>query len=517
MGVTAKAGKVCDLFIFCAIIVGTGFIIYTNIFHYCYKMNADIASEAVLAQLIWESGEWIPQSWYPSTELRICQTPNLAAFFYGAVKSMTLAMGMACVVMSLGILASGYYFISQCSFSRRQKLMFLLLCLVLPNHFVTLELLYLFGSYYAVHVIILFLTLGVYARMINRKRVGILWTVVLFMLSFLIGMQGVREIQILNLPLLVTEVLRQLYLVYEKTWNRESIKPMGWCTALLAAGAAGALLPFSIGQSMHRNVRNGLSKLFRTVLPDMKVCLGLTEIEAEGRILYVIFLLIAIAVCLCCIWQIIKKKCGNHDTWIYCMLWISVCITVFAVAFTTVESSQRYYFMLLLVMAFGFICFMRFVEEKSRILAGAGGVLLAALFVFHIYTVYVPIVQSKEPADSEEYAVCKYLMEHEFKMAYADFERANTMTVLSGGEIRVAAVASLERMDVCKWLSSTEWYVPNVPYQSRTAYIVTEGQRADFDQFYNLHREELRLEAQIGNFYIYSSEYNYSVLEESGD
>lgn len=124
-------------------------------------------------------------------------------------------------------------------------------------------------------------------------------------------------------------------------------------------------------------------------------------------------------------------------------------------------------------------------------------------------------MQSEEPNDSEEYAVCKYLIENEYEIAYADFERANTMTVLSGGEIRVAAVASLGKMDVCKWLSSTEWYVPNVPYQSRTAYIVTEAQRETFDKFYNLHQEEIRLEAQIGKFYIYGSEYNYSVLEEN--
>lgn len=41
-----------------------------------YKMKADIAEEAVLAGLICKSGEWIPETWYPSTELRIFGTPT---------------------------------------------------------------------------------------------------------------------------------------------------------------------------------------------------------------------------------------------------------------------------------------------------------------------------------------------------------------------------------------------------------------------------------------------------------
>ena len=34
-------------------------IFCTNTMHYHYRINADIASEGILARLIWESGEWI--------------------------------------------------------------------------------------------------------------------------------------------------------------------------------------------------------------------------------------------------------------------------------------------------------------------------------------------------------------------------------------------------------------------------------------------------------------------------
>lgn len=497
-----------------AIFIIVVLIMCTNLFHYCYKMNADIASESVLTRLIWESGELIPKSWYPSTELRICQTPNLAVLFYGITSNMTLSMGAACIIMTIGILLSAYFFVSQFSFDRIQKLIFLLLCLIIPNHFVTLELFYLFGSYYAIHVIIMFLTLGTYARLISGKHSHILWLCVTILFSFMLGMQGVREILILNCPLLFTEILRHFILIYTGKWEKKScLLVCGWCMLLLLAGYIGTLLPFSVGQSTSRNIRKGFAKLFETVFPDVATCLGLPEIGVLGVILHLGMLLIAIITLILCIGCILKKRCDNHAVWIYLMLWISTVVTMFAVAFTTTESSQRYYFMILFAMAYGFSYFIGWVRDKLPILNIVGFAMILLLFTFQVYTIYRPLIQSEEPAQTPTYEVCQYLKEHGYQTAYATFESANTMTVLSGGTIRVAAVASVEKMDICKWLSSTEWYVPNMPYKSRTAYIITETENELFEKFYNKHRDDIQFNTQIGKYLIYVSDYNFSCLE----
>ena len=52
-----------------------------NLQHFNYKMNADIASDAILGKLIWEEKQIIPRSWYVANELRIICTPNLSALF----------------------------------------------------------------------------------------------------------------------------------------------------------------------------------------------------------------------------------------------------------------------------------------------------------------------------------------------------------------------------------------------------------------------------------------------------
>ena len=54
-----------------------------NVQHFNYKMNSDIGAEAVLARLIWDSGEMVPSTWISSTETRIIATPQVAALFYG--------------------------------------------------------------------------------------------------------------------------------------------------------------------------------------------------------------------------------------------------------------------------------------------------------------------------------------------------------------------------------------------------------------------------------------------------
>lgn len=88
---------ICSL----GILIFLTLICLANIFHYNFRMNADIASEALLGQLIWDSGQWIPESWYSSTEVRIIGTANLSALFYGITGNLGLSMGLACVSAAL--------------------------------------------------------------------------------------------------------------------------------------------------------------------------------------------------------------------------------------------------------------------------------------------------------------------------------------------------------------------------------------------------------------------------------
>ncbi len=122
-------------------------------------------------------------------------------------------------------------------------------------------------------------------------------------------------------------------------------------------------------------------------------------------------------------------------------------------------------------------------------------------------------MKSSEPPETDAYTVGKYLEENNYHIAYSTFDNANSITVLTNGRVQVSAVASVDKMDICKWMTSTEWYVPNVPFMDRTAYIIPKSEQERFGEFLNEHENEVYLEQEIGDYFIYASEYNFSVME----
>lgn len=122
-------------------------IFIINLFHFNYRMNADIASDTILGSLIWESGQVIPDTWYVANEVRIICTPNVSALFYGLCHNMTLSMGLACCVMTVMILLSIFYFLKSIGIERKYRLIMEFTALMIPTGFIALELSYLFTSY----------------------------------------------------------------------------------------------------------------------------------------------------------------------------------------------------------------------------------------------------------------------------------------------------------------------------------------------------------------------------------
>lgn len=164
--------------------------------------------------------------------------------------------------------------------------------------------------------------------------------------------------------------------------------------------------------------------------------------------------------------------------------------------------------MLIYAMAFGAVLLSK--REKWR---WSLRILAVVLAVLHFYQLYYPVFHAKEPPETENFQVVRFLEENGIVMAYAAFENANSMTVIADGRVQVAPVASVAKMNICKWLSSSEWYVPAQPYHNTTAYVITESEMEEFEQFLEEKGETVKKAGQAGKFSIYVSEYNYSNTE----
>lgn len=484
-------------------------IFCTNIMHYHYRINADIASEGILARLIWESGEWIPSTWCVAMETRIFDIANLAALFYGITSNMSLSVGLACSAMTCAIIGSGLYLMKALKMSRVQILIFLLLCIVIPNNFTILEVFYLFAAYYSPHIVVLFITLGIYARALD-KGLSLKGAGVAIILEFMLGMQGVRGILVIAGPVFAVEVVRYIYKLYKKEErNKNDYYMLGWSFLLIIAGFVGGMFPFSRGQSMSRNIRKAPQKLIGEVIPDIVKGIGFEEARGGEIILLIIFCLIAAVMVGKILYKGFKKQNIAPAEWIYLVLFGSPVATAVILTFTTTESSARYFFVLVIAFAFSVTLI---VGNKIKIVLPMVFLCIVAMY-FNIQEIYKPIMGSIDLVKDSRYQVVSYLQEREYDMAYTDFENANTMGIMANEPLRVAAIDSSAKMNICKWMTSTEWYVPNVPFEAKTAYIVTESRMKDFESFMEVHEEDIWFETKIDGYSIYGSEYNFSTLE----
>lgn len=482
------------------LITGMMVIFGCNIFHYNYKMNSDIGAEAILGRLIWESKEIIPVSWYPSTETRIIATPQVAALFYGLTGNMDLAMGLACCTMTIGIVLAIWIFMKKAGSSRISCLLMCLFCLGLAGNIIILELLYIFAGYYAIHVIAFFFILNCYSSLLQeewkkskslrRKMYG--KCIIGLILAFLLGMQGTRGILITFGPLFGMEVIR---ILYEKIcWRKCLVKgiiqreqhekiPFLWVSGLLVLSFIGTKMPFSSGQEISRNIRNGFAKLIQVVLPDTWKAVGFSEGDPVRNICLGLLVLNVMIWVIVLLIHMLKWQELSSLEWCFLVTAASPVVTAIIVAFTTVESSERYYFMWIFSMAFAAI--LSFEYLRKGMTAGISAwrtltviTLIAAGIVIgiNVHTVYQPILKAEEPTASDALEVVNYLEENGYETAYSTFENANKMTALSNGKVNVYAINSFETMDICKWLTNADGYPEDgIADQAGAVYIVPEA------------------------------------------
>lgn len=505
-----------EMLLFAGAIIGALFfmilICRVNLFHFNYRMNSDTASDVILGELIWKSGQVIPDTWYRASETRIICTPDLAALFLGIVQDMTLAAGLACCTMTVLIFLSIIYFCKAVGMKKSQAAFMGFLCMAFPYGLIMAELLYVFAGYYAVHVVIFFVTLAVYGDVMRCKRVKWAGFSVCVLLAFILGLQGVRGILVIYGPLSGVEAIRNLYKLYGKQKReRHDFSLSLWAAALLAASFIGTCFPFSAGQGLSRNIRKGMQKLFTVVIPDMGRAVGFEDAGWTGRLCMGILLLLSLYVLIRILWKMRKKEWIEPVEWAYLVVFISPVVSALLVAFTTVESSRRYYFLLPFFMAFSLVLLWK---EKLTGLKNGALICAVVLALVNIGNEYLPMIRSTEPPDSDKYRVVEFLRENDYPLAYASFDAANAMTVLSNGEVRVYPVATLEKMDICKWMSSTDWYCPNMPYEQKTAYVVSTAQEEEFGRLLEGKDALVQEVGQVGWYKIYASDCNFSNLGE---
>ena len=176
-------------------------------------VNYDIYSDAILAKYMWQTKSFFPDGWHFGNQIYTVATPAVAAILYGIVNDAYLALALASCFMTLGIILS-YIWCLKPFVNVKSIIVSLLVVIGGTNISFTahgdwegFQLFYTMASYYACYVIGIFITLGAFLRLTNHMKTPIVIQLFVLIYNFALGMQSLRELLVLNLPLCVLVVL----------------------------------------------------------------------------------------------------------------------------------------------------------------------------------------------------------------------------------------------------------------------------------------------------------------------
>lgn len=498
-----------------------GIFTYLDLFQYTRHVDSDIAVEALLAREIWEEKDLTPDTWISSTERRVLGTSAVASLFYGASGSMVFSTGISCVIIGGLLLVSIAFTLKRCQVSRLGIATALLALCALPVNglrndgqmvpFVML-LLFLFADYYAMHCICLFLCIAFYIHLReavparddspapagNRRKnlsAAVIW---LFLTGFCgaLALGGMRCLQVVVLPLVVLEAL----LLFSESGRMASAlsrgrwRASGFILSLLAAGILAKLHPTNVDYPLYLQNADGMvGRLIRDVPAAVLECLGIAGNCKVGSLASVMQLgiLAVIGFTLYGLVYLSGKKeepAGGRTAdrlsfpqkTLLQALGASFLFTVFVEIVTTAETAHNYFFavwfLIMTVLALSVTVFQKTSPRFARLIA-----LCVCLFALcNLFYTYKDCVRPQDNlAEYDE--VIAYMDEEEITHGYAEFWDASRICVMTDGRITMGHCYHMEDLRMYWWLTSTKWYVPNLPEQMRTAYVVRREDQEAFE------------------------------------
>ncbi len=198
-------------------------------FHGALWCQMDVYTYAYEGRLMHEARSFFPEGWIFGNQYHIISSPNISALFYGLVRDSMTSLAIASTLSTLVILLSFRWAFHK--YTTKTGMAAGLLCLAGGIIFGTnastyisgLQVLYTMASYYASYLIVLLLTLGCWLRMRNGDKTPWAMAGIAMILNFAAGMQSLREMLVLVIPLAVIEGIAFMVRLAKKASFRDLV------------------------------------------------------------------------------------------------------------------------------------------------------------------------------------------------------------------------------------------------------------------------------------------------------
>ena len=206
--------------------------------HLWYGM--DMFTYSYEGRLMYQGHTCFPDNWIFGNQYQIIASPNISALFYGLCKDSTTAMSFASSLsVVLTILAFFWCFKKAfSSFTISIGILCVLGGTIFGTHAASyisgLQVLYTMASFYSCYLIVILITLGCWLRLRDGSKSPWVMMGLCVILNFALGMQSLREMLILIIPLLLLDCF---YNIAESRMNKSFL----FIAVLLLVESAGHL------------------------------------------------------------------------------------------------------------------------------------------------------------------------------------------------------------------------------------------------------------------------------------
>lgn len=454
-----------------------------------YYIDADMASEMVLANQLNKDGALIFGNWFYSSEIRIFYLQLIFRFTLLLFPNNWYLARVIGLALWMLILLFSYFFVcGSKGLNLKNKGVLGAVCLASPLG-ICYFMYAVWGGYYMPHMILILLSLGLVIRLYkyNDKKSNIIYGFLLVLVCFINGLGSVKSIMALYLPLCLASLIILIYKQHVDANEKPNVELRLLCLSvitLIASGIGYVLNSKVLSQrymfaTYHsRSWANlDLSKFLDTI-GDFLSLFGYqhpgywdslqVDLFSINGILGA-FSLVTIGLLIISVIILIKKyKNLNFDLRFIFTLFLSL-ILVQACVFAFTEGTDvagAVYWITPLPIAFIVMTYaleyVDFKQEYSKKLISL--ILLISISLTSVASVNSTFERIPKAKPSLE-SVFNFLKKNNYTQGYATFWNGNVLTEWSNGDIEVWTAydfASTNFLQIYKWLQNKE-HLTNIP------------------------------------------------------
>lgn len=461
-------------------------LLVLNLFWQDHWLDSDMAAEMMFSKLLAEEGHLFGSgNWYYSSEFRVLYTQLLMVPLFHLTGNWHVIRLITNMVTYVLLLASYFYLAKTLRVDRNVKIL-CSVALLLPFS-ETMMLHMQIGNTYMPHLILLFFYYGIYVRLtgLGVPRAEGIRRIVLYVLftalAIVFGLSGVRYLLAMQIPLLLTTIIRMIRSDELRRVRLEGAKPgmilrnqngcrmigiaflgciasgIGYLINILVIAKAYSFATYeSISFiAVYQGILvQRLQDTFGSLLMLFGYIPEKAVLSVRGLISMVAFVLM---IALFLVWRKVRHTTEEQHQFLLLFFEVSFVLNTFVFVFTDSTVVPRYFLTSL--------CFLvplaavMMSEEKVRFDRNVLAlVLIAALALATLKTAGSMAVTDK---NAGRRASAQYLVENGYTFGYATYWNANILQEMTDGSVEVANILDPESMEFFRWSSEARYYEPD--------------------------------------------------------